>query len=317
MSGIDMSSDDLDEPDEEERQVQARRLFMYSLHAVKEAAQVARVFVNHPDFKASLQGCDRVFQLGREFGLQQGAVIAGPSGMGKTALIRYFCGSLPNSSLFEKGLGALAIRLPKKPHVGHLVGALLRQLQYPFPQVSAHTVDTKREVLIEALRQKGSRLLFVDEAQHLRSQTRFRTNLASGSSVSDCIRELIDEVPIGAVLTGTEDLLHIDKIDDALGNRLSARFQLRNFENKNLWAGFVRAFCKQCAFVDLSLLGEKSEVEKLHRATGGNLRRFKRLVTEMVLVALDTQCRKLEAEHLPLAYSRVSGAIQSADNPYV
>lgn len=317
MSDIDMSSDSLDEPDEEERQVQTRRLFMYSVHAVKQASQVARVFVNHPDFKASLQGCDRVFQLGREFGLQQGAVIAGPSGMGKTALIRYFCGSLPNSSLFEKGLGALAFRLPKKPHVGHVVSSLLRQIRYPFPQVSAQTVDAKKHVLIEALRQKGTRMLFVDEAHHLRTQTKLRTTLAEGTSVSDCLRELIDEVPVGAVLTGTEELLQIDTIDDALGNRLSARFQLRNFENKALWAGFVKAFCKQCAFIDLGLLSDKGEIDKLHRATGGNLRRFKRLVTEMVLVALDAHSRKLEAEHLPLAYTRVSGAIQCPDNPYV
>ncbi|MCR5883726.1 TniB family NTP-binding protein [Rhizobacter sp. J219] len=317
MSSIDINADDLDEPDEEERQAQTRRLFTYSVHAIKQASLVARVFVNHPDFKASLQGCDRIFQLGREFSLQQGAVIVGPSGMGKTALIRYFCNSLPNSNLFEKGQGAVAVRLPKKPNVGHLVGSMLRQIRYPFPQVTAQTVSAKREVLIEALRQKGSRMLFVDEAHHLRSQTRFRTRQADGTTVSDCIREFIDEVPLGVVLTGTEELLQLDEVDEALHNRLSARFQLRNFEAGNLWIGFVRAFCKQCAFFDLSLLGEKAEAEKLHKATGGNLRQFKRLVTEMVLVALDAPSGRLEATHLPLAYTRVCGEVRKAENPYV
>ncbi len=127
---IDDSSndDDLDFPDEDERRTATRRLFAYSPRAIEEGGFVDRVLVNHPGFKASMAACDRLFQLGRELGMPQGAVIVGPPGVGKTALIRHFRKSLPSSSLFEPGVGAVAIRLPARPNVGQIVGAMLRHL---------------------------------------------------------------------------------------------------------------------------------------------------------------------------------------------
>jgi hypothetical protein len=309
--------EEFDAPDEEDRQIAARRMFMYSMRALSVAAQVQRVFVSHPDFKEPLIGCDRIFQLSRELNVQQGVVIAGPTGVGKTALIRYFRDSLPSSSLFERGQGALAVRSPMRPTLGHFVGSLLRQLKYPFPNVTYQTVYSKRDVLIESLKQKGTRLLFVDEAHHLKGQTRTRSRNVDGSSATDLLLELMDEVPLAVCLSGNEQLLALAEIDESLNGRVSARFRMRDFEPGALWVGFLRAFRRQCVAFDLHLLEEQDHIVRLHKATGGNLRAFKRLVTEAVLVAVDEGSVALAGSHLRPAYARVHGGVLPPGGPYV
>ena len=309
------SEDDLDFPDEDERRTAARRLFSYSMRAIEEARFVDRVLVNHPEFKASMAGCDRMFQLGRELGMPQGGVIVGPPGVGKTALIKHFCKSLPSSSLFERGVGALAIRLPARPSVGHVVGAMLRQLRYPFPQVTMHSLAIKRDVLIEAMRQKGTRLLFVDEAHHLKSQTKVRSRHFEGSSTTDLLREFMDEVPLGLGLGGTEVLLDLDEIDPHLASRLSARFSLTDFACDAHWYGFLKAFRRHAKF-DLGVVEAREEADRLHKATRGNLRDFKRLITEAVLIAVDDHKSAVDADHLKLAFSRVRGDVHRAGGVY-
>jgi len=316
VSARDDNEGDVDWPDEEERQTITRRLFTYTPHALAAAIPVDRIMVSHPGFKEILSSCDRVFQLSREFSTQQGVVVSGPTGSGKTALIRYFRSSLPSSNLFEVGHGALAVRLSKRPTVGQLVGSLLRQIRYPFPNVNAHTLGVKRNVLIDALKQKGTRLLFVDEAHHLLLQTRMRIRTEDGNHVTDCLRELMDEVPLGLALFGGEDLADLTGVDLHLASRISARHLLQSFEAGSMWHGFVRAFARQSKGFNLDLLAEKAEAARVQKATGGNLRAFKRLVTEAVLIAADDGVTRIGIEHLRTAFDRVYGKHASLGNPY-
>jgi hypothetical protein len=309
------TDDDFDFPDEDDRRTAARRMFTYSTQAIVAGSATDKVLVNHPDFKSSLQACDRVFQLGRELGLQQGVVVVGPPGVGKTALIRYFRNSLPSSSMYEEGAGAIVIRLRARPTVGYLIGSMLRQMKYPFPQVNQHTLAIKRDVLLEALRQKGARLLLIDEGHHLKSQTKIRNRTSDGSTVTDLINELMDEVPMGLHLTGTEGLLDLGEIDPHLESRVTARFQLRDFACGAHWYGFLRAFKRHCNF-DLSLIETKEEGDRLHKATGGNLRAFKRLITEAVLVAYDEHRAAVTHDDLKLAFARVNGDAHRAGGLY-
>lgn len=316
MSDDTISDDDFDAPDEEERRIRSRRLFSYSTKAVKMAGSVDKVFVVHPDFKNSLTGCDRIFQLCRELSQQQVMLLAGTTGVGKTALIRYFRASLPKSSLFEQGFGAIAVRLPTKPNVGQLIGTMLRQLKHPFPQVTGHTLAIKRDVLIDALRQRGTRLLFIDEGHHLRDQTRLRSRANDGTSVTDCLRELVDEAALGLCLSGADDLMQLKEVDAHLDNRVSARFQLKHFVDGGLWKGFLSTFRRHCTEIDLSIIESAEHAHLLYVATEGNLRVFKRLVTEAVLICVDGGAGVVTHTHFKDAFDRISGGVGRIGNPY-
>ena len=241
------SLDEFDQtwPDDEEHQTLTRRLFTYSTQALSIAAPIDRFMVNHPGFREALTACDRVFQLSRELAIPQGLVVSGPTGAGKTALIRYFQASLPQSSLFEVGQGAVAIRLSSRPVLGQVIGRLLSQLRYPFPDVNTNTIGIKKNVLVDALRQKGTRLVFVDEAHHLLTQTKMRSRAQDGNHVTDLFRELMDEVPLGIALCGSPELQELENIDSHLFSRISARYALKPFDQGLVWQGFVQAFVRQ------------------------------------------------------------------------
>lgn len=308
---------DFDAPDEEERRVVQRRMFTYSPQAIRTAGAVDRILVNYPAFADAMKGVDRVFQLGREFSIQQGMQILGESGSGKTALARHFLQSQPRSTLFEEGCGALAIRLPSRPAVGQVIGALLRRLRYPFPSISAQTLDIKRQVLMDALKQKGTRVIFVDEAHHLLSQARGQGRpQAMFGNVTDLLRELMDEVRVAMVFMGPHELANMESLDPHLASRMSARVELSGLESPAIWHAFLRSFIKQSTGVNLSLLGDSDEAKRLFGVTRGNLRFFKRLIAEGVLVAVDDGATTLSVRHLSLAYARVLGSGAVKDNPY-
>ena len=83
-----------------------------------------------------------------------------------------------------------------------------------------------------------------------------------------------------------------------------------------MWQGFVRAFVRQSKGIDIGLLAEKDEAMRMQKATTGNLRAFKRLVTEAVLIAADTGVTQIGTEHLRTAFDRVYGKHASLGNPY-
>jgi hypothetical protein len=290
---------DFEEPCEEERGVMQRRMFMYSTEAIYAAGAVDRILVNYPAFADAMKSVDRIFQLGREFSIQQGMQILGSTGSGKTALARHFLQSQPRSTLFEDGFGALAIRLSSRPTAGQVVGGLLRRLRYPFPNITAQTLDIKRQVLIDALKQKGTRLIFVDEAQHLLSPCRgIGRPPAMSSNVADLLRELMDEVRVGIVFMGSHELADLESMDSHLASRISARVELSGLESTPVWHAFLRSFIKQV------------------KVTRGNLRLFKRLIAEAVLVTVDDGVGELTVPHLKLAYERVFGSGAAKGNPY-
>ncbi|MNR41914.1 hypothetical protein D3C85_1603660 [compost metagenome] len=83
-----------------------------------------------------------------------------------------------------------------------------------------------------------------------------------------------------------------------------------------MWHGFVRAFARQSKGIDLSVLVEKDEAVRMQKATAGNLRAFKRLVTEAVLIAADAGVTQIGTDHLRTAFDRVYGKHASLGNPY-
>ena len=308
--------DEFDGIDDEERKTKARRQFMYSPQAIAVAARIEKIFVSHPEFAACLQACDRVFQLSKELEQPQATVVAGPPGVGKSALIKYFRASLPNGTLFEPGFGALAVRLPVKPNAGHLLGSILSQLRHPFPQVNSNTLSIKKDVAIEAMQSKGTRLIFVDEAHNLKSQVRLKTRHSNGSSVSGLLCELVDDAAVGVGLFGNLELLEVENIDDHLASRVSSRFKLSEFKPGKLWEKFIEAFVARSSGFDISVLKAAGESGRLFAATLGNPRRFKRLVTEAVLIAVHENAAVLAYEHLKLGFARITGDAPQAKSPY-
>ena len=308
---------EFEEPvDEEERKTRERRLFMYSLEALAAAALVERAHVMFPEFERALAAFDRIYQLSGELETPQGALLTGPPGSSKTTLAMYFAKSLPQGNLFDIGYGAICIRLRANPTSGLVVSLLLRAVKYPFTEVRKSRVYTMRDIAFEAISQKGTKIVFVDQAHCLSTQVRPRHADVAETAASDTLRELMDETKVGLVLLADASFNGLDSVDQALADRVSVRLAMTHFADDVFWMAFLQAFSKKVQIVDISVICSADGAARTHLATGGNRRSFRRLITEAVLIAVDARCKALTLAHLRLAFDRVRGDAVEKANPY-
>lgn len=313
-----MSLDVIDPGDDwsdEERQIRARRMAMYSIKAITTAREVARKYILFPELKAVLTSFDRVYQLSRELGIPQGVLLTGPPGSSKTSVADYFMKSLPPSSNVVEGFGALYVRMRSSASAGFIVSQVLSAVRHPFTNVRPDRLASMRDIACEAMQHKGTRIVFVDEAQCLALRGRGRLADDKESTAGNLLRELMDRAGVALVLLANQQLQDLEQIDKALADRVSVRMKLAHFGNDGVWAAFLGELAKVQA-IDMTVLSEAQVRTATYAATGGCRRALKRLITEAVLVAVDDNSAKLTLTHLRLAYQRTNGPGNVVPNPY-
>lgn len=299
-----------------EKEIHQRRIQTYSTEALKAGIKVDGLFVLHDRFSSGLRALDRIFQLARDVKMPHGLRIVGPTGAGKTALLNYFSTSLPSSTLFVPGFACVNLRAGSRPTAGQFVAGLLRLYNYPI-QTTSSAVYLRKEHAFELIRAKGTRMVFVDEAQNLIHQTRRRGAHVNEPEATIFLRELMDQTNVGLVLGGTTDLDGLEDIDRHLSDRITGRIELRLFERDVQWAGLLHGFAKACDWFDLRLLQTSEQMKLLFLASGGSPRRVKRLLTEAVLIAAERKATAIETQDLKSAFVHCQGDHGATTNPWV
>ncbi len=313
-----MSLDVIDPSDDwndEERQIRARQMAMYSVKALSVAREVTRKYILFPDLKAVLAAFDRACQLSREFDIPQGVLLTGPPGSSKTSVADYFTKSLPSMPGVVDGFGAVSLRLRPGASAALVVSQLLDALGHPFINVKPDRVAPMRDIAFEAMQQKGTRMVFVDEAQCLALRGRGRIADDRDTSAANILRELMDRGKVALGILGDLRLQSLEHVDRALADRVSVRIALEHFGNDASWAAFLRELARVQA-IDMAMLAEPAVSSATHAATLGCRRAVKRLVTEAVLIAVDAASTSVTREHLRLAFHRTNGPGDVLPNPY-
>ncbi|WP_432729948.1 TniB family NTP-binding protein [Variovorax sp. W6] len=310
--------DDLTEYEIEDRRVLERRYRTYSISALRAALPIDEVFVAHAQFMRAVNAVSRVYELARETSMPQGMYLEGPVGTGKSSVLRYFKASLPKQTLFDDERRVITIRAKKNASAAQLVGAVLRCYGYPIRRVANDTLAPRVDVTKEAIRQKGTRLIGIDEASNLlHSPTRrLASAKGDGTSATDYICEVIDDTCIGVVLLGSERLASLEQTDPALASRLTTHERLENFFYDDEWVNFARAFLGQCTGFDLSFFLSGAGLKTLHRVVEGNVRTFKRFATECCLCTANEGAGVLLESHAAKAFRAVFGGASEHQCPY-
>lgn len=302
--------------EEEERKIQARRMKQYGPAALAAGAVVDMISILFTEFKEVLSACDRIFQLAKALETPQGMVLTGPPGSSKTTLGNYFIKSLPASELFEPGFGAIMLRLRTSPSQGFIVSCLLQALKYPFTNVKRSRVFAMRDVAFEALKHRGTRLVFIDQAHAICTQTRPKNTDVLEGAATDTLREMMEVARVGLVLLADVSFRGLEQVDKALGDRVTVKMSLNYFKEGSEWIGFLRAFCKHVTCVDTSIIQTDRLAAATLVATDGNRRSFKRLIVEAVMLCVQDGQTTLTEFHLKRAFDAVNGNGASRTNPY-
>jgi type II secretory pathway predicted ATPase ExeA len=300
----------------EDDELHSRRIQTYSIETLKIGLEIDKIYVQHSQFVESLSALDRIFQIAREVKMPHGLRIVGPTGAGKSALFDFFKESLPQSSLFAPNLGCVRIRVGAHPTTGQLISALLDEYKYPFNTVTDKTIYLRKRHAISLVQEKGTRLIFLDEAQNLLRQVKRRNKNLIEPEATVFLRELMDTTHVALVLGGTDELDKLEDVDRHLADRITGRQSLDYFSPNTAWLAFMIAFVKACTWFDIKLIEDRKQASLLHIATHGSPRNFKRLLTEAVLVAAQAKSNSLQAEHLAPAFSLVYGSQSLKTSPY-
>lgn len=157
----------------------------------------------------------------------------------------------------------------------------------------------------------------IDEAHNVATvPSRMVANREEGTTPTDFIRLLMDEVKVGIVLAGVGVLEDVSEFDEALASRTVGFYRLPTFSYDKEWGRLLKGMVQQAQHVDLSILMEPETNRKLYKATEGNLRTLKRLMTEMVLIAVDEGATVVGQAHLYKAYAVVYGSELKLGNPF-
>jgi len=304
-----------DDWSEDERQIQVRRMTMYSAKAIAVAREVSRKYILFRDLKEVLAAFDRVYQLSRELGIPQGVLLTGPPGTSKTSVADYFARSLPPSSNIVDGFGSLYLRLRPGSSASFIVSQLLNAVRHPFTNVRPERVASMRDIACEAMQQKGTRIVFVDEAQCIGLRGKNRPTEDRDSPAANLLREMMDRAGVALVLLADHRLQNLEHVDKGLADRVSVRMTLAHFGNDAVWAAFLGEFARVKA-IDLTLLTQAAVRSATYTATGGCRRAVKRLVSEAVLVAADADAHEVTPAHFRLAFQRTNGPGNVLPNPY-
>lgn len=297
-----------------------RRLSTYSVEAVRTGINVEKIIILHPSFGTALKAVDRLFQLGTEMETAHGARIIGGTGTGKLSLLKYYMRSMPKSSLYSYGYGVIPLRVPVRPRAGEFIYRILKITKYPFLQGTGKQLYQKRPLVADALKGVGTRVIWLHQAQNLLQKSKTIPNGSSKDYEVDAIAfflELMEECQFSLVLSGTSELEGLGDTSMELASRTPTQERLTTFNDDINWMGFIRAFVKQCVVFDLGFIDDPRVAKYLHMACDGNLRHFKQLITEAVMIAVDQKNLTLNQRLLSEAFRVVWGMATIRSNPFV
>lgn len=273
--------------------------------------QINATTVMHSQFKVAFDGICGLINQSSVSGIPLGASVVAPPGSGKTHLINIIVRRYTQKiDLMDAESTVISISAAAAPNMGSMIDRMLQALGHPPGLRTTRLQDLRQSVLIQAIKERGVRVIIIDEFQHLfRGKGKFIP-----SEITDLLKEIMDKTGIPVFVFGTDELGDLHHLDPQFASRIPARYQIRPFSWGEEWQGFLQAFEMQISAFDISIL--PSLAKKLHNATQGSPRTLKYLLIAATISAIEKKEPKVNEEHFSFAFLTIFGTSASLANPF-
>lgn len=182
-------------------------------------------FIHSPQAVRALTRLSEVHGDSRRTGASNGLLIQGPSGVGKSTLIKEYIRSLEEAEGIDpEKRKVLFVEMPSSPTKKNLAAAMLAELKDPYAEARGHSAEVKFARVVLLLKNLGVEVVVLDEAQHL---VDYRRNGAY--EAADWIKSLMNETSITFVLVGLKRTEGLLLANEQLRRRFSATVDYDRF----------------------------------------------------------------------------------------
>ncbi len=180
--------------------------------------------LEHQRFRTSLKSIAEIHYYCVKNKVGKGLLIIGPSGLGKTTILKHYAAQFPVSveAKFTR-IPVLFVSTPSLPTTELMAEAILLALGDPL--ATKGNTERKFERIKLLLKQCQVELLIIDEFQHFfyaRTIVEFRT-------ITDRIKTFIEATEIAVVLCGLPEAEMVTQSNDQMARRFSCKHTLTPF----------------------------------------------------------------------------------------
>lgn len=204
-------------------------------------------------------------------------LIVGDSNNGKTQILRRFANRYPLSideDSYTNTQPVVFISAPAKPDEKSFFIRILEDMVVPYAKNDS--VEVKRQQAIRAMKSRNTRMLVIDEIQHV-----IAGSYNAQKGFLNSIKDLSNELKIPIIGAGIEDAFHALQVDSQLANRFQVeileRWKFDSKESRKAFAQLIASIESRLPLPEPSYLYKKPFVEQLYYLSEG-------LIGEVVLI---------------------------------
>jgi len=259
--------------------------------AAHQVLQMADFFFETPQLQLFLKRVEYA-AISAAYGLPaEGLWLFGGAGAGKTTALKEATRRLRESVLLSSRCPSILIALLPNPTMHSMVRDLLRVLQYPYS--ASKTFDERVDILFEAIRSRGIRVLMIDEVQH----TCLRNRPANLCEIRDFLKRLIDETNVCLVLAGIVSARQLVEGDEQLASRLPAEIKLKVDFNTEDGKALAQGIISGAPLV-FSAGAKETLVSFMAKSPNPSIRLLAKIAREAVKIALLTKASFVDTPHV-------------------
>jgi GTPase SAR1 family protein len=197
---------------------------MNSMTHFIQQERLSRCFITTPQIDHTLTRIDDVICDTKYSGKAKGLLIRGPSGAGKSTMIKKLMNDRRSSSADDREFKTIYMELPSKPTTKSMGESLLEVLGDACAKKHGHSAEFKLLRIIGLLRDLGTELLILDEAQHIVDHQR------NTLEASNWIKKLMNHTGLAVILVGMRNTQTLLDNDEQLRRRFSATVDFDRFK---------------------------------------------------------------------------------------
>lgn len=283
----------------------------------KIARAIRGAFIQFDHVKAILAQLRDLVETDFDQGEPDILFIVGDPGTGKTWLVKRFAAGYPRKEHETfTSVPVLLVNVPAKCSLKRLPGAILEELGSPLWNVGDE--EQRSHQLETLLKRCGVKLVILNEANHLVDRGKEKSHYL----LADWIKLISERAGVPFVLVGIPRLRVLLEVNEQLADRVKEVVTIEPFgvdeRCKNQMVTALLSFNQLLEGIDRIRLAEPENARRFAFATGGRLRRIRRLLVKSVQVAAEMPKPKIDLPVLAQVFrEHIFKGAPDTRNPFV